>query len=79
MSTQAILKFTVRLAIMDIIYNQIIPVSQDVTSTNIRTGGITAVMTAALNVETVQVHRSRRVLIVAQLNISYQIRLEGTV
>lgn len=64
---------------MDIIYNPIIPVSQDVISTNIRTGGTTAVMTVALNVETVQVHRSHRVQIVVQLNISYQIRLEDTV
>lgn len=79
MSTQPILKFTVRLVIMDIIYNLIIPVSQDVISINIRTDGIIVVMTAALNVETARVPRSHRVQIVVQPNIFCPTRLEDTV
>lgn len=79
MSTQPILKFTVRLVIMDIIYNLIIPVSQDVISINIRTDGIIVVMTAALNVETARVPHSHRVQIVVQPNIFCPTRLEDTV
>lgn len=64
---------------MDIIYKLIIPALQDVISINIRTDGITVVMTVALNVEIARVPRSHRVQIVAQPNISCQIRLEGIV
>lgn len=46
----------------------------DVTSTSIRTDGITAVMTVAHYVEIAQVHLNRRVKIVGQINISYPIR-----
>jgi hypothetical protein len=46
----------------------------DVISTNIRTDGITAVMTVAHYAEIAQVHLSHRVKIVGQINISYPIR-----
>lgn len=46
----------------------------DVTSTSIRTDGITAVMTAAHHVEIAQVHLSHRVKIVGQINTFYPIR-----
>jgi len=79
MLTQLILKFIVPAAIMVIICKLTILVWQDVININIRTDGITVVMTVVLNVAIVQVHHHHHAQIAKLINTFCPIRQEATV